>query len=72
MARRPAPGGRGAEPGRGGGTRGGVPPGEGGGRGLKGTPPLRSPKGIPPATTFNMARNLLKLKSKAKSKVKNW
>jgi len=48
------------------------PPGEGGGRGLKGTPPLRSPKGIPPATTFNMARNLLKLKSKAKSKVKNW
>ena len=43
------------------------------GKGLRGTPPLRSsPRGIPPATTFNMARNLLKLKSKAKSKVKNW
>ena len=48
-------------------------PGDAPGKGLRGTPPLRSsPRGIPPATTFNMARNLLKLKSKAKSKVKNW
>ena len=45
---------------------------EGGGRHLAGTPPLRSPKGVPPATTFNVARNLLKLKAKAKSRVKNW
>ena len=72
MARRPAPAAAVLSQGAGGARGGGTPPGEGGGRGLKGTPPLRSPKGIPPATTFNMARNLLKLKSKAKSKVKNW